>query len=106
MDNFKCSYQERPQNIAFPRRRDKEQTVTKQKQHLPGADFGCFLKWFDLIKRTYSMYSDRQTLANRVDPNQTSQKAASDQGLQCLPLNQQFDTLIGSNVDLLKRSIR
>ena len=35
-------------------------------------------------------FLDRQALANRVDPDQTPQNAASDQGLHCLPLNQQF----------------
>ena len=38
------------------------------------------------------MYSDRQTLANSEDPDQTTQNAASDQGLHCLPLIQQFYT--------------
>ena len=36
------------------------------------------------------MFSGRQAWANRVDPDQTPQNAASDQGLHCLPLNQQF----------------
>ena len=31
-------------------------------------------------------------MANSVDPDQTPQKAASDQGLHCLPLIQQFKT--------------
>ena len=52
------------------------------------------------------MYSDRQTLANSVNPDQTQQNTASDQGLHyCLhylPLIQQFETLTGSKKDLLK----
>ena len=40
------------------------------------------------------MYLDRQTLANSVDPDQTPQNAASDQGPHCLPLIQQFYTLL------------
>ena len=36
--------------------------------------------------RTYSMCSDRQTLANSVYPYQTLQNATVDQGLHCLPL--------------------
>ena len=36
------------------------------------------------------MYSDRQTLSYSVDPDQTPQNAASDEGLHCLPLIQQF----------------
>ena len=54
------------------------------------------------------MYSDRQTLANSVDPDQTPQNATSDQGLHFLPLIQQFAILrklTGSKMDLLKRSI-
>ena len=39
---------------------------------------------------TYSTYSDRQAWANSVDPDQTPQNAASDQGLHCLSLTQQF----------------
>ena len=35
---------------------------------------------FDKSYRTYSMYSDRQVRANIVDPDQTPQHAASDQG--------------------------
>ena len=38
----------------------------------------------------YSKYSDRQVWANSVDPDQMLQNAASDQGLHCLPLIQQF----------------
>ena len=37
-------------------------------------------------------YLDRQDCANRVDPDQTPQDAASDQGLHCLPLIQQLKT--------------
>ena len=40
------------------------------------------------------MYSDRQILANNVDPDQKPQteEVASDQDLHCLPLIQQFYT--------------
>ena len=34
----------------------------------------------------YPKYSDKQSWANRVDPGQTPQNAASNQGLRCLPL--------------------
>ena len=39
---------------------------------------------------SYTTYSDRQAWANSIDPDQTPQNAASDQGLHCLPLTQQF----------------
>ena len=32
----------------------------------------------------YSTYSERQACVNSVDPDQTPQNAASDQGLHCL----------------------
>ena len=38
-------------------------------------------------RHIYSVYSDRQILANSVDPDQN---AASSQGLHCLPLIQEF----------------
>ena len=41
-------------------------------------------------KRVYPKYSDRQARANFVDPDQTLQNVASDQGLHCLPLLRQF----------------
>ena len=85
---------------------------------LPGVDLGGFLRrgrvggGFDLIILPYSTYSDRQTWTNSVDPDQTPQNAASDQGLHCLPLTQQFsihsrvvNTFTCSKMDLLKRSI-
>ena len=37
-----------------------------------------------------SKFSDKQAYANSVDPDQTPQNAASDQGLHCLPPIQQF----------------
>ena len=40
----------------------------------------------------FSTYSDIQARANMLDPDQTPQNAASDQGLHCLPLTQQFYT--------------
>ena len=43
------------------------------------------------------MYSDRQVWANSIDPDQMLQNAASDQGLHCLSLIQQFlNTLTGN----------
>ena len=42
----------------------------------------CFT--IDLHYRIYPKYSDRQACANSVDPDQTPQNAASDQGLRCL----------------------
>ena len=43
-------------------------------------------------------YFDRQAWANSVDPDQTPQNAASDQGLRCLSLNQQFLETSKSNL--------
>ena len=40
--------------------------------------------------RTYSMYSVRQSCANSVDPDQTPQNAASDQGLHCCHSSSNF----------------
>ena len=40
--------------------------------------------------RIYRTYSDRQAWANSVDPDETPLKAASHQGLHCLPPIQQF----------------
>ena len=53
-------------------------------------DFSGGLMWS--YYRTYSTYSVRQAWANSVDPDQTPQNAASDQGLHCLPLIQHFYT--------------
>ena len=52
------------------------------------------------VKRQHdinSIYSDRQdlVLANSVDPDQTPQKAASDQDLNCLSLIKQIYALTG-----------
>ena len=48
-----------------------------------------------------SKYWDRQAWANSVDPDQTPQNAASDQGLHCLPHVQKLlDTSIGSEMEL------
>ena len=49
------------------------------------------------------MYSDRQSWANTLDPDEMPQKAVSHQGLHCLPLIQQFlDTTSGSKLYLFK----
>ena len=48
---------------------------------------------------TYPTYLDRQTGANSVDPDQTPPNAATDLGLHCLHLTQQFlDSAIGSRM--------
>ena len=43
-------------------------------------------------QNTVLKYSERQALANNVDPAQTPQNAASDQFLLCLPLIKHFYT--------------
>ena len=43
-----------------------------------------------VIYRHNPKYCDIQASANSVDPDQTPQKAASDQGLNCLPLTQHY----------------
>ena len=66
-------------------------------------------KWVDLIKLPYLLYVFGQTAwANSLDPDQTPQNAASDQGLHCLPLTQLFyiHSKVVRKMDLLKRSIR
>ena len=40
--------------------------------------------------RSYPEYTDRQALANSVDPDQTPRNAASDQNLLCLSFIPQF----------------
>ena len=42
------------------------------------------------LHRIYPRCSDRQSGANRVDSDQMPQNAASDQGLHCLAIIQQF----------------
>ena len=47
----------------------------------------------------YHMYSDRQALANSVDPDEMPHNVASHLGLHCLPLIQQFlDTISDSKL--------
>ena len=49
------------------------------------------------------MYSDRQDLANSVDPDETPLNAASHQGLHRLPFILQFlETISGSELYLFK----
>ena len=49
------------------------------------------------------MYSDRQAWANSADPDEMLQNMATNQGLDCLPLIQQFlDTTTGSKLYLFK----
>ena len=49
-----------------------------------GRQLKCFLpSVWQGDYRTYSTYSDRQALANDVDPDQMLQNVASDQGLHC-----------------------
>ena len=52
---------------------------------ISGVGFGV-----DLIKLPSFTYSERKAWANSVDPDQTPQNTASDQGRHCLPLIQQF----------------
>ena len=55
----------------------------------------------------YPKYWDRQDSGNSVDQDQTPQKAASDLGLHCLPIMQQFsDTSTGSETGLQQVSGR
>ena len=52
-----------------------------------------------LVKKAYHNYSKywgRQAYSISVDPDQTLQNAASDQGLQCLPFIQQYFSHINS----------
>ena len=56
---------------------------------------------FCWLYRNNPMYWDRQALANIVDSDQMLQNVASDQGLRCLPLIQQFKGIsIWSKIDL------
>ena len=48
------------------------------------------LKMCNIVYRNNPGYWDRQAFANSVDPDQTPQYAASDQGLHCLPYIQQY----------------
>ena len=51
----------------------------------------------------YHMYSDRQALANSVDPDEMPHNVASHLGLHCLPLIQQFlDTISDSKLYFFK----
>ena len=57
----------------------------------------------EITYRNNPEYWDRQDWLNRVDPDQMPQNAASDQGLHCLPLIQQFlHTSTDSKLDLFK----
>ena len=71
----------------------------------PFVDVIYSFQWF-YIKGDYRIdriFSDRQAWANSVDPDETPQNAASHQGLQCLPVIQQFlDTRSGSIFYLFK----
>ena len=60
-------------------------------------------QYYHTLNHIYHKYSNRQAWANSVDPDEMQQKAASHQGLPCLPLIQQFlDTTTGSKLNLLK----
>ena len=50
------------------------------------------------------MFSDRRTLAISVDPYQTSQNAASAQGLHFATHSASLHTFTGSKMDLLQRN--
>ena len=57
----------------------------------------------NFLDKGYCIYWDIHTNANSVDPDQTSQITASDQGLHCSPLIQQFlDKSVGVTIHLLK----
>ena len=69
------------------------------KSHLwKGIKLAVVRKWLlqqiysriPLWETKYRNYPSIETLANSVDSDQTPQNAASDQGLYCLPLIQQF----------------
>ena len=56
--------------------------------------------------RIYPKYPARLTLANSVDPDQTPQNAASDQGLHRLPLIQKYlNARTGSKMDRFSKEI-
>ena len=45
------------------------------------------------------MYSDRQALANSIDPDEMKQNATSRQGLHCLPLiRQRIDSTLDNKL--------
>ena len=50
----------------------------------------------------FPKFSDRQAWPNSLDPDQMLQNAASDQGLHCLLLIQQFFGTTDSKMDLFK----
>ena len=57
----------------------------------------------NLSYHIYQMYLERQAWANSVVPDEMLQNEASDQGLHCLPLIQQYlDTTLGSKFYLFK----
>ena len=51
--------------------------------------------------RIFPKYAETKSLANSVDPDQTPQNAASDQGLHCLPVIQlSLDNRTVSRLDM------
>ena len=54
------------------------------------------LKDHKINRNIYPKYWERQAEINSIEPDQMLQNAASDKGLHCFPMNQQFlDTLEG-----------
>ena len=53
-------------------------------------------------KNNNPKYCDRQAYANSVDPDQTPQNRASDQGLHCLTSSTILDTSTGSKIDFFE----
>ena len=58
----------------------------------------------NLCKQLYQhKNTDRQAIANSLDPNKTLQNRASDQGLHCLPIIQHFlHSSTGGQTDMFK----
>ena len=70
---------------------------------ISGMLLHCSYLSINIIYSIYTKYLDRQAGTNSVDPDQMLQNAASDQGLHCLPLIQQFlDKSIDSKMELFK----
>ena len=53
----------------------------------------------------YTWSPIKGTLANSVDPDQTPQNAASDQGLHCLHLVQEFLSIVKPQTPLLEMNL-
>ena len=78
--------------------------LLRQIRELPTISF-FFTNFCLKTHSIYSKYLDRQTLANSVDSDQMTQNVASDQGLHCLPLIQQFLALSSDSEMALFKSL-